>query len=196
MRPLLRLLLVLAAIGGASAVFHATVATALAECPPTAINEEFLSDVPRAKAEAVGTIRSIAQSESQGLYVTSVAVERGYGAGGVLRRAIWPGSCIEPRPKVGDRVIVLIGMLLRGGGTTRVDDYFTIGASVSQDVARRVSARIPDTDAVPAKSLAVSGAASSASPLPFVLAGGLGFAFALRRGGALRLRPRPRTRAA
>ena len=194
MKALLRLLVVLAAIGGASAVLHATAASALAECPPSTINADFAVDVARARAAAIGNIATFGRDAAGAMVVKSVYVDWGFriprsNIHGTFR----PGSCLEPWPKLGTRIIVLLGVQV-AGSTKRVDRYYTIGVSVSADVAARAGADLPDTD------VAVSSPGpGTPAQWPLVVAGVLGFGLVwarIRRAGALQRRRRPRRRAA
>ena len=174
---------------------HATAPGASAECPPAPINTEYLVDVGRARAAAVGNIATFGREGSGGWVVRSVYVDHGYRIPrSNIHGTFLPGSCNEPFPEAGERVIVLLDVAIPGS-SKRVDLYFTVGVSVSPALAARVGADLPDTEAA---SAAPTPATTSAR-WPLLAAGGLGFGLALgrvRRGGAPRLRPGPRTRAA
>lgn len=139
---LVAMVVAFAAVGGAA---QATAPTARAECEG---GIAFDSVVGRAHGAVVGRVAASSADQLGFITVSAVRVERAFGVSlGRTYRGTIPAAnpCTDDGGRVGDRVVVLVGVPDAVAPHRPVDLFFTIGRSVTPSQADSIGSALPDT---------------------------------------------------
>jgi len=157
------------AVAGTVVLAHSTATSAIAACEG---GWSYGDALPLAKAALVGRVLAV-RHESPGIdSVTAVRVARVRGRRvGTTYRGRMISACGELPPRIGARVVVLLGVSDQPGRPGD-DVYFTIGSTVSASQAAQIGGVLPDTGTASPISPAQPGNAN----VPLAIVAGLSFA--------------------